>query len=235
MQIELHPSNERGGADHDWLKTKHSFSFASYMNPDRMGFGELRVINEDFVAPGKGFDTHPHKNMEIVTLVLEGVLEHRDSMGNHGVIRPGEVQRMSAGTGVTHSEFNPSRTEWVHLLQIWVLPKKEDTAPSYDQKSIPPALLKNRLQIVVSGAKRTTVVFINQDAQFLRGDLDAGVRVVHESIRPGHGVFVFLIKGEVKIGDEVLKSGDAAAITEASSIEIKAQEKSQILLIEVPI
>lgn len=235
MKVEIHPSSERGIAEHGWLHSKHSFSFAGYYNPDRMGFGTLRVINEDVVEPGQGFGAHSHDNMEIVSIVLEGVLEHKDSMGNHGIIPAGDIQRMSAGTGVTHSEFNHSKTDVVHFLQIWVYPKERNIKPSYEQRAFPPELRKNKLLPVVSGIKSEGTVYIHQDATFLIGSLDEGTAVSHKINNPNHGIYVFVIRGGGSIDGKNLRDGDAAGITDTDVIKIKANKETDILVIEVPL
>ncbi len=234
MKIEIHPSSERGVAEHGWLHSKHSFSFADYYNPNRMGFGVLRVINEDIVEPGRGFGAHSHDNMEIVSIVLDGALEHKDSMGNHGIIPAGDIQRMSAGTGVTHSEFNHSKTDVVHFLQIWVYPKERNIKPSYEQRSFPPELRKNKLLPVVSGIKSEGSVYIHQDAVFLIGSLDEGVTVSHGINSPNHGVYVFVIKGGINIDGKNLGDGDAVGITDTDVVKIKANRETDVLVIEVP-
>lgn len=235
MKVEIHPSSERGIAEHGWLHSKHSFSFAGYYNPDRMGFGTLRVINEDVVEPGRGFDAHSHDNMEIVSIVLEGALEHKDSMGNHGIIPAGDIQRMSAGTGVTHSEFNHSKTDVVHFLQIWVYPKERNIKPSYKQRSFPPELRKNKLLPIVSGIKSEGTIYIHQDATFLIGGLDEGTAVSHKINNPEHGVYVFVIRGGISIDRKNLGDGDAAGITDADVVKIKANKGTDVLVIEVPL
>jgi redox-sensitive bicupin YhaK (pirin superfamily) len=234
MKIEIHPSSERGVAEHGWLHSKHSFSFADYYNPNRMGFGVLRVINEDIVEPGRGFGAHSHDNMEIVSIVLDGALEHKDSMGNHGIIPAGDIQRMSAGTGVTHSEFNHSKTDAVHFLQIWVYPRERNIKPSYEQRSFPPKLRKNKLLPVVSGIKSEGSVYIHQDAAFLIGSLDGGTAVSHRINSPEHGVYVFVIRGGINIGGKNLGDGDAAGITDTDVVKIKANRETDVLVIEVP-
>lgn len=235
MKIEIIRSEDRGRAEHGWLHSRFSFSFAEYYNPKRMGFGALRVLNDDVVEPGKGFDMHFHDNMEIVTIVLEGALEHKDSEGNHGVIRPGEVQRMSAGTGIRHSEFNPSKTEPVHLLQIWIYPDKRDLKPGYEQKSYPLESLKNTFQTLVSGEKNEGAVFFNQDAAYSRGVFDAGRTISYAFRKPGHGLYLFMIAGEMVLQKETLRRGDAAGVTDGTALDARAVEKTDLLLMEVPL
>ncbi len=230
--IDLHKSEERGKANYGWLDTKYSFSFANYHNPKKMGFGKLRVLNDDIVAPGKGFGTHGHDNMEIITLVLEGTLEHKDSMGNHGIIKTGEVQRISAGSGIKHSEFNHSKEEPVHLLQIWVEPKEEDITPSYEQKSFE-KIEKNTLFPLVLGKKSKDALVMHQDGGFYLAKLDAKKNVEHP-LPKGHGAYVFVISGEITLGKHTLSQGDAAAIS-GELVEIISKKSSQALLIEVPL
>lgn len=234
MKIEIQSSSERGVAEHGWLHSKHSFSFADYYNPKRMEFGTLRVINEDIVEPGRGFGAHSHDNMEIVSIVLEGALEHKDSMGNHGIIPAGDIQRISAGTGITHSEFNHSKTDIVHFLQIWVYPKERDTKPSYEQRSFSLGGGKNILLPVVSGAKSSEAIYIHQDAMFLLGHLDEGVTVSHKINDPKHGVYVFVIRGGIGIDGTNLGDGDAAGVTDTNVVKIKADKETDLLVIEVP-
>ncbi len=233
MGIKVYKSESRGGGKQGWLDTKHSFSFADYYDPERMGFGKLRVLNEDIVAPGKGFGMHPHENMEVVTLVLEGALEHKDSMGNAGVIPAGMMQRMSVGTGVMHSEYNHAKTKSVHLLQIWVEPKILDVRPSYEDKEIMQRGIKDVLFPVVSGKKLPNSLLINQDSVFYLGLLSSGKKASCKIIK-GHGAFVFLVSGKLEVGGKTLESGDAAEITEAPEVEITPLEKSYVLVIDVP-
>ncbi len=234
MKIEIHPSSERGIAEHDWLHSKHSFSFADYYNPKLMGFGTLRVINEDIIEPGRGFGAHSHDNMEIVSFVLEGALEHKDSMDNHGIIPASDIQRISAATGITHSEFNHSKTDIVHFLQIWVYPKERNIKPSYEQKSFSPESRKNKLLPVVSGIKDEGALYIHQDATFLLGSLDRNITVSHKINDPKHGVYVFVIRGGVSIDGKNLGDGDAAGITDTDVVKIKANKETDVLVIEVP-
>lgn len=235
MKIEYHPSSERGKANHGWLDTRFSFSFAEYHNPERMGFGALRVLNEDHIEPAQGFGMHPHNNMEIVTIVLEGALEHQDSMGNRGVIRSGDVQRMSAGTGVVHSEFNHSKTEKIHLLQIWVQTKERNIRPSYEQKSFPDEIFKNKFYPVVTGKRNPESVYIHQNAAFLLGRFDKNRQVSHTAVTPGNGAFLFVIDGDVNLDGRSLKSGDAAALSDFDRIDLSTNKSSHLLLIETPL
>lgn len=209
--LTIRRADERGHADHGWLNTYHTFSFASYRDPRHMHFRALRVMNEDIVAPGQGFGTHPHANMEIVTYVLEGALEHRDSMGNGAVLRPGEFQRMSAGTGITHSEFNPSPSEPVHLYQIWLFPLHEGIEPSYEQKYFPEAERLNRLRLVASPDAAEGSLRIYQDARIFLGTLRPGHAASH-ALAPRRHAWVQVLRGSVTVDGEPLVAGDGAAI-----------------------
>lgn len=232
--IDIQRANQRGGGNHEWLQTRYSFSFSDYYNPERMGFGALRVINEDVIAPGQGFGTHGHDNMEIVTIVLKGALEHKDSTGNHGVILPGDVQRMSAGTGIRHSEFNHSQKDPVHLLQIWVIPKERGISPGYEQKSF--SKKANQGISLVSGKKNKDSLFMHQDAVFSMGFFDAGKAWHYEKTFPKNGLYAFVIEGKAALPNkEVLSGSDAASLTETSEMSFSFPEKTQLLLIEVPL
>ncbi len=234
MKKIYHPADSRGYANHGWLKTHHTFSFANYYNPERMHFGRLRVLNDDEVAGGKGFGTHPHDNMEIITIPLEGDLEHRDSMGNGGIIKYGDVQVMSAGTGITHSEFNANKDRSVKLLQIWVLPNKKQVTPRYDQLHIANYSVKNQFQQIVSPNPDDDGVWIHQDAWFSLADLDKGVSKIYDLKKEGNGVYLFLIKGKIKVGDQLLESRDGLGIWETNQLTIETHEDSTVLLMEVP-
>lgn len=233
MHVDVIQSAQRGLTKTSWLDSRHSFSFGNYTNLKRLNFGTLRVLNEDIIRPGKGFDTHHHDNMEIITILLSGNLEHKDSKGNHGVLKPGDVQRMSAGTGIEHSEFNASKEESVHLLQIWVFPKERSIAPGYEQKHFPPEMLKNRLCPIVSGTASEDKLFLHQEAAFFLGDLEANQTVIHSPRHKRQGEYLFIIQGKVRLGDLILKEGDAAQITHADAVEIQAVDPSKVLLIEV--
>lgn len=233
IRIAIHKAEERGATELGWLYSKHSFSFGNYYNPKRIGFGLLKVLNDDIVEPGKGFGMHFHDNMEIISIVLEGSLEHRDSMSNHGIIKAGEVQRISAGTGIRHSEFNHSAKEKVHFLQIWIQTKERNIKPSYEQKKID--LKKNELVEVVSGKKNKNIIYIHQDAYFLMGNFDKNKTIGYKLNNPRHGVFVFIIGGFVEIGNDKLKKGDSAEIIEINNLEFKTNKESKILVIEVPL
>ena len=199
-----------------------------------MSFGLLRVFNDDIIAPGKGFGMHQHDNMEVVSIVLKGSLEHKDSMGNHGIIKAGEVQRMSAGSGIFHSEFNPSDKENGHFLQIWIEPKKRGIKPSYEQKNFSD-LEKNKLHTIVSGDKNKNVLYIHQDAVFLMGNFDKNKTIEYNLKNSNHIAYVFVLEGEIEIDKNKIKTGDSAEITGANTIQIKTNEKSNILVIEVPL
>lgn len=234
MTKTVYKADSRGYADHGWLKTFHSFSFANYHNPERIRFGLLRVLNDDIVEGGMGFGTHPHDNMEIVTIPLKGELAHQDSTGNKEVIKAGEVQIMSAGSGLTHSEFNNSRTEEVNLLQIWVFPEKRNIEPRYEQKKFNKEDRINRFQTVVSPDISSGSLWINQNAYFSLGDFEKGETFKYEVKRKGNGIFFFVIEGEVEAADEILSKRDAIGIENVSSLEFKPNSKCEILIIEVP-
>ncbi len=230
----IHKANTRGHANHGWLNSYHSFSFASYHNPQRMGFGLLRVLNDDEVAAGMGFGAHPHDNMEIVSIPLEGELAHKDSTGNSKTIQTNEVQIMSAGTGLTHSEFNNSKTNPVKFLQIWVFPKERNITPRYEQKAFKPEDRVNKLQTVVSPDKEGEAIWINQDAWFTLGSLKAGFSEEYNLHKPGNGVYAFVLEGEVEIDGETLGRRDGMGISDADAFKIKASGDAELLLIEVP-
>lgn len=236
MKRVLHKADTRGLADHGWLQSRHTFSFANYHDPERMGFGLLRVINDDIVQPSKGFDTHPHKNMEIVSIPISGELLHQDSMGNTQHIRAGEVQIMSAGTGITHSEYNGSDSEPVAFLQIWVLPKFQNIEPRYGQRLFSCNDRKNKFQIVVSPDKDSdeSAIRINQDVWFLRGDFDTGQTGSYRIKREGNGMYFFVIEGAVTIADEQLQRRDAIGFEDATEINFEVAEDCQLLIIDVP-
>jgi quercetin 2,3-dioxygenase len=232
--IALRPGIERGHADHGWLNTYHSFSFADYYDPRHMGFRALRVINEDWVQPGRGFSTHSHHDMEIITYVLEGALSHKDSMGNASVIRPGEVQRMSAGTGVRHSEFNPSASEPVHLLQIWILPNERGLTPSYEQKTFSAEEKLGKLRLIASEDGRGDSVRIHQDASVFATLLPKGAHVVHQLESDRHA-YVHVARGEVLLNSKPLRAGDGAALT-SEKIELTGAsngDPAEVLLFDL--
>jgi len=230
--ITVRHSSERGHAQHGWLDSRHTFSFADYYDPNQMGFRTLRVINEDRVQPGRGFGVHSHENMEIVSYVLEGALQHRDSMGNGAILRPGEVQRMSAGSGVTHSEFNASQNEIVHFLQIWILPERRGLTPSYEQKAFLPEARRNELILAASRDGRLGSVTVHQDANLYLARLDAGRRIQLE-IPPSRGGWVQVARGSVTLGDEKLAAGDGAALTGEKVAPLTAAEDAEVLVFDL--
>ncbi len=234
MQTILHKAATRGHADHGWLKSSHTFSFAGYNDPTRMHFGALRVLNDDTVAGGMGFGKHPHDNMEIISIPLEGDLEHGDNIGNTTVIKQGDVQIMSAGTGVVHSEKNASRDKPVKFLQIWIFPNKKDVTPRYDQKKISVTETKNQLQTIVSPIGESDGVQIHQDAWFSIGDLDAGIAVNYNLHKEENGVYAFVLEGDVLINDIAMNRRDGLGITDTRELSIKADTDTRILLMEVP-
>jgi redox-sensitive bicupin YhaK (pirin superfamily) len=234
MKSIYYPANERGTSDHGWLKANFSFSFAQYYNPDKVHFGALRVLNDDIIAGGTGFGTHPHDNMEIITIPLKGALEHKDSMGNIGVIHAGEVQVMSAGTGVEHSEYNHSATEAANTLQIWLFPKHRNIEPRYDQRSFTDVYKLNEFTTLVSGDKNTDALWINQDATFSIGEFEAGKSVTYDIKNEGNGAYIFVLEGVAKANDQVLNKKDALGVYNTSSITIDTQENTRLLIIDVP-
>ena len=235
MKLTIHRSGCRGHADHGWLKTWHSFSFANYYNPDRMHFGALRVLNDDIIEAGMGFGTHPHDNMEIITIVLDGELEHRDSMGNGSVIRPGEVQVMSAGTGIQHSEFNHSEENEASLLQIWVFPDQKNVEPRYGQAKFQEDEMNGKWRTVVSPDGVDDSLWIHQQAWFSLGNFDAGSNINYELKKPGNLIYLFLISGELEVGAESLKQRDALCIEQIDGkVNLKINQAAKLLLMEIP-
>jgi quercetin 2,3-dioxygenase len=234
MKQIFYPADKRGANNIGWLQAKFSFSFGPYFDPEKVHFGALRVLNDDIIAAGQGFGTHPHDNMEIITIPISGALEHKDSMGNIGVIRSGEVQVMSAGTGVTHSEYNHSDKEPANTLQIWLFPKERNIKPRYDQKNFEEVLKPNELAILVSPDTDSGSLWINQDAYFSMGDFDAGKEFNYNIHSEGHGIYVFVIDGAANINGTGLNKKDALGVYDTSSITIKTEAKSRLLLIEVP-
>ncbi|MBI3041644.1 MAG: pirin family protein [Betaproteobacteria bacterium] len=231
--LTVRKAEARGHANHGWLDTWHTFSFADYHDPREMGFGALRVINDDKVQPGQGFGMHGHRDMEIITYVLEGALEHKDSMGNGSIIRPGNVQRMSAGTGVRHSEFNPSREERVHLLQIWIEPKITGVRPGYEEKQFGTAEKKAQLRLIASPDGREGSVTIHQDAYVYASVLDGGDAVAHR-LAPGRRAYLHIARGTVNVNGTPLKSGDGARIASEASIELNDAREAEVLLFDLP-
>ncbi len=230
--IAIRRAAERGHANHGWLDTYHTFSFASYHDSRHMHFRALRVMNEDFVAPGQGFGTHPHADMEIVTYVLEGALEHRDSMGNGEVLRPGEFQRMSAGTGITHSEFNPSDSEPVHLYQIWLFPDQKGIAPSYEQKRFAEEERRNRLRIVASRDAADGSLLIHQDTRIFLSSIDGG-KQVNKPLDEGRHAWLQVLRGQVSLNGQALDTSDGAAVSDERLLTIDAQTDAEILLFDL--
>ena len=229
--MTIRKSNERGHAEHGWLDTYHSFSFADYYDPQWAGFRTLRVLNDDLVMPGMGFGAHPHQNMEIITYMLSGQLEHKDSMGNGRVIRPGEVQYMSAGSGVRHSEFNPSQSEAAHFLQIWILPDAKNVKPRYAEKSLSSAPT-GKFHLVTSKNGRDNSIAIHQDADLLLARLDSGQKAAHALADDRHA-WLHVAEGEIVLNGKTLSGGDAAAISREAKLELTANKPSQVLLFDL--
>ncbi len=230
--ITVRRSDERGHADHGWLDSRFSFSFADYYDPKHMGFRTLRVINEDRIAAGQGFDTHPHRDMEIISYVVEGELQHKDSMGNGSIIPAGCLQRMSAGTGVAHSEFNPSKTTATHLLQIWILPEKKGLAPSYQELKLRETLKPNALNLVAAGKPDGNVLKVHQDIKLYYGSFDKTAETDH-TLEKGRGLWLQMIKGAVEVLGTTLQAGDAAAVENERSLRIKSQPGTEFLLFDL--
>ncbi len=231
--ITIRKSAERGHANHGWLDTHFSFSFDQYYDAAHVSFGQLRVLNEDYVAPSAGFPPHPHRDMEIITIVLEGAVEHRDNTGAHGITRPGDVQVMTAGTGVVHSEFNPSPTERLHLLQIWIMPDARGHTPRYEQKAFAPEARKNTLLQVVSGSGAAGTLMIHQDATLYVSTLEPGTALTH-ALADGRRAYLFVASGAIAVNGTALAAGDAAKITEEQAIEVKSTAPTELLLIDLP-
>lgn len=231
----LHKAATRGHANHGWLDTHHTFSFANYYDPERMHFGALRVLNDDTVAAGRGFGTHPHDNMEIISIPLEGDLEHKDSMGNTQVIRRGDIQVMSAGSGITHSESNLNADQLTRFLQIWVFPNKRNVPPRYDQLTLNPTERRNRLQQVLSPDPHDDGVWIHQDAWFHLGSFDAGKNAAYDLKRKGNGVYVFMLEGSAVVNEQVLERRDGLGIWDVDGLELTAgNDGAEVLMMEVP-
>jgi redox-sensitive bicupin YhaK (pirin superfamily) len=230
--INIRRSDERGGGNHGWLNTRHTFSFDSYHDPSFMGFRSLRVINEDWVQAGQGFPMHPHRDMEIITYVLEGALEHKDSLGTGSVIRPGDGQRMSAGSGIRHSEANPSKTEPVHLLQIWITPERRGLEPSYEQKAFPPEEKRGKLRLIAAPDGKDGSVAIHQDAKLYVSLLGPGQEVKHE-LGKGRYAWLQVAKGAVELNGAPLNQGDGAAVSDEQKLTIKGAKDAEILLFDL--
>lgn len=235
MKTIKHTAASRGAANHGWLKSQHSFSFANYYNPEKMNFGALRVLNDDIVQPKMGFGTHPHQNMEIISIPLEGALSHKDSLQNKRSIEVGEVQVISAGTGLTHSEFNDSKTEEVNFLQLWIIPEEQNVTPNYEQKFFDVSKRENNFQTVVSPQDKLIEdsLGIHQQAYLNIGNFDES-KVVSYQIKKGNGLYIFLLEGQIEVAKETLSKRDALGIWDTNEITIKTIEKSEISLIEVP-
>jgi quercetin 2,3-dioxygenase len=231
--ILLRRASDRGHTDAGWLDSRHTFSFGEYHDPAAMGFRVLRVLNDDRVAPGGGFPTHGHRDMEIISYVLEGGLEHRDSLGTGSVIRPGDVQRMTAGTGVRHSEFNASKSESVHFLQIWILPERAGLPPGYEQKTIPDGEKRGRFRLIASPDGRDGSVTIHQDTSIFAGLLEAG-ESARQSLAPGRYAYLHVARGEVTVEGEQLSEGDGAALAEVASIDVTGRGPAEVILFDLP-
>ncbi|MCF6350452.1 MAG: pirin family protein [Flavobacteriaceae bacterium] len=234
MNTVLHKANTRGHADHGWLDSKHTFSFANYHNPERMHFGVLRVLNDDKVSPARGFETHPHDNMEIISIPLEGDLEHKDNMGNGTVIRNGDVQIMSAGTGITHSEYNANKNKDVKFLQIWLFPNKKNVKPRYDQISTKDIYTKNELYQILSPNKSDQGVWVHQNAWFHLGEFDKKQNLVYKLKDASNGVYAFILEGSINVEGQSLQKRDGFGIWNTDKIEIQTEPNTKILLMEVP-
>ena len=230
----IHKANTRGFANHGWLKTHHTFSFANYYNNERVHFGMLRVLNDDWIEGGKGFGTHPHDNMEIITIPLSGAIAHKDSIGNSSVIQHGEVQVMSAGTGITHSEFNADGSMPVTILQIWVFPNQREVEPRYDQIKLDPSMRKNKLQQILSPNPDDEGVWIYQNVWFHLADMDQNLELEYPLKQKENGVYAFVIKGDITINGENLQERDGMGIWNIDKLDIKANSQAEVLLMEVP-
>jgi redox-sensitive bicupin YhaK (pirin superfamily) len=230
--ITIRPADERGRTALDWLDSRHSFSFGDYYDPAHMGFRSLRVINDDQIAPGAGFGAHPHRDMEIISYVVSGALEHRDSLGSGEVLRPGEVQRMTAGTGVLHSEFNPSPAEPTHLLQIWLLPERRGLTPGYEQKAYPDAERRGRWRLVASHDGRDGSVTVHQDAELYATLLEPGDKATH-TLRPGRHAWVQVARGAVTVNGRPLRAGDGASVSDEAALAVAATEPAEVLLFDL--
>ncbi len=230
--LTIRKANDRGHAKLDWLESHHTFSFADYYDPRHMGFADLRVINDDVIAPGRGFGTHPHRDMEIITYVLEGALEHKDSMGNGSVMRPGDVQRMSAGTGVTHSEFNPSPEEPVHLLQIWLLPDRRGHTPGYEQKHFASDEKRGKLRLIASRQGEEGSVSLNQDVRVYAA-LVNGDEAVNYTLEQGRVAWVHIARGTVELNGQTLEAGDGASLTDADALKFTNGDQAELLLFDM--
>ena len=234
MKTVLHKAESRGHANHGWLDSHHTFSFASYQNPRRMNFGVLRVLNDDVVSEARGFGTHPHRNMEIISIPLEGDLQHMDNMGNATVIKQGDVQVMSAGTGIQHSEYNKNKDRPVKFLQIWIIPNKIDVEPRYDQISLQEIEKNNVLYQILSPFQEDQGVWIHQDAWFHMGDFDPGHKTTYTLKKKGNGVYVFVLEGELEVNGQLVQKRDGYGLWDVDQLDIKTNRASKVLLMEVP-
>lgn len=232
MTMIIRRANERGGGNHGWLQTMHTFSFADYYDPAWMGYRTLRVLNEDVVAPGEGFGMHPHRDMEIVTIVRSGALAHRDSLGHEAVIRPGEVQRMTAGTGIRHSEMNPSPTEPVHLFQLWVMPERRGLEPGYEQKTFEADQRRNRAQLIVSRDGAEGSLRWNQDARLYLADLEAGQSLTLPW-QPGRHAWIQVMQGQVTLAGQTLTTGDGVALTPEGAVPLESHDGAELLIFDL--
>jgi len=230
--IEVKKSNERGQTKIDWLNSRHSFSFGEYYDPKNIHFGSLRVINDDIIQPGEGFPTHPHRDMEIVTIILEGTVAHKDSSGGEGTITVNEIQRMTAGKGILHSEFNASDTDILKLLQIWFIPDKQGLTPGYEQKKFSHEQKRNKLLKVVSGKKEEGIIFINQDAEIFLSDLDEGIKLNYE-VKNKRGVYIQLVDGTLNVNGNKIEKGDALKITNEKNLGLTAVKNAKIVLFDI--
>ena len=230
--IEVRKSNERGHTKIDWLVSRHSFSFGEYYDPKNIHFGSLRVINDDIIQPGEGFPTHPHRDMEIVTIIFEGTVAHKDSSGGEGTITVNEIQRMTAGKGILHSEFNASDTETLKLLQIWFIPTQQGLTPGYEQKKFSHEQKQNKLLKVVSGKKADGIIFINQDAEIFLSDLDAGIKLSYE-VKEKRGVYIQLVEGTLNVNGNKIEKGDALKITDEKNLELTTEKNAKIVLFDI--
>jgi len=230
--IAIRPAHERGHGDHGWLQTYHTFSFGDYHDPEHMRFRALRVLNEDWIAPGQGFGTHPHRDMEIITYVLAGTLEHRDSVGHGEILRAGELQRMSAGTGIAHSEFNPSPDEPTHLIQIWLFPRRKGVEPSYEQRRFPPEATRNRLSAVASPEGAEGSLRIGQDARLYVTQWDADREVAY-ALAEGRHAWLQVLRGEVRLNGVELSAGDGAAVSEEAALTLRALSPAETMLFDL--
>lgn len=234
MKQIFHSAESRGLADHGWLKSRHTFSFAGYFNPDRVHFGALRVLNDDIVTGGMGFGAHPHDNMEIISIPLKGKLAHRDNMGTSSIIEYGDIQVMSAGTGVEHSEYNASEVDEVHFLQIWMFPNQRNVEPRYDQISLKVEDRKNIFQQILSPNSNDEVVWVHQDAWFHISEFESEFKQMYQMKKVGNGLYIFCLSGQIKVGDKVLNARDGYGIWEVDSIQVEAISNAEFLLMEVP-